>query len=186
MHGEAYWFIRDSLGSPNDLRGKRVLEFGSRDVNGSPRELMPADVTYVGVDIADGPGVDIVGNAAIVRVFGPEIATFDIVICAEVAEHTPFWKGIIQNAWNHLHQGGLFIFTAATDPRPPHSAVDGHNMEPSEYHSGTFNEGLQRQEREYYQNVDPNELAGALANAGFHDIAVKTHPRGDVYATAVA
>jgi hypothetical protein len=42
-----------------------VLEFGSRNLNGSVRSIIHAH-TYVGVDLYEGPDVDIVGDAATV------------------------------------------------------------------------------------------------------------------------
>ena len=183
MHPECMNFLDASL--RDHAKGDtpwRVLEFGSRNVNGSPRELFGNfGVRYVGVDIEDGPGVDIVDDAA--RCLIREQA-FDVVICAEVAEHTPDWALIVENAYRHLAAAGLFLFTAACDPRPPHSAVDGHNMEPGEFND-TWPGPRGRETFEYYRNIDPNELAGVLANAGFHDIKVRTLPRGDVQASAI-
>ncbi|MDB0050250.1 hypothetical protein N9F31_02215, partial [Pseudomonadales bacterium] len=46
------------LGSQQDLA---VLEIGSYDVNGSIRSLFNAQ-NYVGVDLVEGPGVDVVAG----------------------------------------------------------------------------------------------------------------------------
>jgi len=40
-----------------DLTGKRLLDFGSFDVNGTYRDIFP-EVVYEGVDLVSGPGVD--------------------------------------------------------------------------------------------------------------------------------
>lgn len=127
---------------------RSVLEFGSRNVNGSLRDLVGAD-RWVGVDIAPGPDVDIVGDAATVNVPG----TFELVLCAEVFEHADdaMCVGMCGNAARHLDSGGHFIATMAGPRRAPHSAVDG----------GALRDG------EFYRNVDHALLDGWLRGAGF-------------------
>lgn len=177
MHPEAYEFIKEVL-EPWRHGPMRVIEFGSRDVNGSPRDLFTdPQHEYVGVDIEDGPGVDVVGNAAtplkwVERLHFPSGRGFDIAICAEVFEHTPDWPGICKTAHTLLEEAGVFVVTCATDPRPPHSAVDGHNFT------------LPDQEGEYYANVWDYHLHGTLELLGFSIMELKTHPRGDLYAAA--
>ena len=117
-----------------------VLEFGSRFVNGGVRDLFGEP--YIGLDIEPGPGVDVVADAASYRHPVP----VDVVVCCEVLEHTPAWREIIANAAANLVDGGLFILTTATDPRAPHSAVDG----------GAVRGG------EHYANIDPEDLTLVL------------------------
>jgi SAM-dependent methyltransferase len=180
MHPEAFSFLEESLNSVRTMRFSdrtHVLEFGSRNVNGSPRELFTSNVTYLGVDIESGRDVDVVYDAAEINL--PDL--FDIAICMEVAEHTPRWEEIILNAARHLvNPHGIFIFTAACDPRPPHSAVDGHNMEPREWISDP---AFVESGREYYKNIEPDELELVLKGC-FSWYAIETHPWGDVYAKA--
>lgn len=80
-------FVRSSL-EPSAVSGKKVLEIGALNVNGSSRavveQLRPAQ--YVGVDIVDGPGVDVVCSAdQLIDKFGP--LSFDVVISTEMLEH---------------------------------------------------------------------------------------------------
>jgi SAM-dependent methyltransferase len=63
MHPEAYEYVRRATGAKAH-QPLRILEFGSRNVNGTVRDLFPAPALYVGVDWADGLGVDYVGDAA--------------------------------------------------------------------------------------------------------------------------
>jgi SAM-dependent methyltransferase len=98
--------------SERDVRGKRVLEVGSLDVNGSVRPgiqaMGPAD--YVGIDIRTGPGVDVVCDAAeIDRRFGPD--AFDVVVSTELLEHAREWKKIIHNFKHVLRPGGALVVT---------------------------------------------------------------------------
>lgn len=163
MHGEAWGFASSAM-AQYQYAHIDVVEFGSRDVNGSPRLFFKRAASYTGVDIADGPGVDIVADAA---TWEPD-KLYDLAICMEVFEHTPDWRGIVDTASKALKQGGLFVVTAASDPREPHSAVDGFGL----------------RDDEYYGNVDPEDLAVALLRAGFKGSVVESDPRGDVYGKA--
>lgn len=169
MHGEAWHFLETALADVVD-KPVRVLEFGSRDVNGSPRKLFThPDHSYLGVDIEAGDGVDQVGNAAKVNVMGANGEQFDVVICAEVFEHTGEWPDILWNMGRHAAMGGLIVVTAATNPRAPHSAVDGWDL----------------RDGEYYENVDDILLSEFMRDL-FDNVYVTTHPRGDVYGKATA
>ena len=74
---------------------EKVLEVGSRDVNGSIRCLFE-DITYLGVDMIKGPNVDIVVNGHNLRtVFDPDY--FDAVFCFDTFEHDDaFWLTLEQ------------------------------------------------------------------------------------------
>ena len=96
--------------SESEVRGKRVLEVGSLDVNGSVRgrveALGPAE--YIGIDIRPGPGVDLVCDAADVdRRFGPDV--FDVVISTELLEHTREWRKIVHNFKYVLRPEGVLV-----------------------------------------------------------------------------
>jgi hypothetical protein len=160
MHTEAMDFVKAQVASYGPFG--RVVEFGSQDINGSVRELF-GDAEYLGIDVVPGPGVDLVADAA-------EWKTrrkYDCVVCCEVFEHTPRWPMILERAYEALRLKGLLILTAATDPREPHSAVDGWDLK----------------EGEYYYNVDPLALKGQLTP--WFDWMVTTIPRGDVQAWAI-
>lgn len=141
-----------------------VLDIGGRNINGSPRPLFPYATTYTVLDIADGPGVDIVADAA---EWKPD-REYDVVVCAEVFEHTPVWPEICETAYLALRPGGRLIVTCAGPGRNPHSAVDGGDLRPGEH----------------YGNVDPGELRAALEEF-FADVVVdqQTNP-ADVRAVA--
>ena len=104
--------------------GGRILEIGSRNVNGGVRTLFqrrPATF-YLGVDLVDGVGVDVVADAATWHHAGP---AFDLVLCLEVFEHTPAIAPLIRTAWRELCPGGRFVFTCAGPARAPHGAAGG-------------------------------------------------------------
>lgn len=94
------------------VQGKRIIEVGSYDVNGSLRPIVESwnPSEYVGVDIEKGPGVDIICRAEdIVETFGKE--SFDIVVSTELLEHVEDWKKVISNVKNICKPGGTILIT---------------------------------------------------------------------------
>jgi len=96
-----------------EIKGKKIIEVGSYDVNGSLRPIIESwaePVEYIGVDIARGPGVDVVCMAErMINVFGKE--RFDIVICTELLEHIRDWKKVVSNIKNICKANGFIIIT---------------------------------------------------------------------------
>jgi SAM-dependent methyltransferase len=93
-----------------EVQGKRVIDVGSSDENGSVRYVFefldPAE--YVGVDIAEGPGVDLICSAEnLVERFGEE--SFDIVVSTCALEHIRDWKTSISNLKNVCKPGGTLL-----------------------------------------------------------------------------
>lgn len=167
MHPPVLKWLRQVL--PTLSPRLRVLEIGSKNINGSAREVIDtpeAPVSrYVGIDPADGPGVDVVADGETYR---PDFAP-DTVVCCEVFEHTPRWPQILEHVYELLEPGGFVLLTMATDPRLPHSAV----------HGGPLQEG------EYYANVPPVALVDTLRSIGYEMQTVAVNDaRGDLYAAA--
>lgn len=99
--------------SITEVRGRRVIEIGSFDVNGSVRPsiecLHPAE--YVGTDMRPGPGVDIVCPAEnLVARFGPD--SFDIVVTNCALEHIRHWKKAVSNMKQICTPGGFIVAIA--------------------------------------------------------------------------
>lgn len=99
-----------------DIRGKKVIEVGAYDVNGSLRYqvelLKPA--AYVGTDISSGPGVDVVCPAEkTVGHFGRE--SFDAVVSTCVLEHTQEWQAVVSNIKNLCKPGGVILLIVPSD-----------------------------------------------------------------------
>lgn len=160
MHDEAKAFIMRTLERLGPR--ERVVELGSRNVNGSLRMLF-AEAYYLGVDLRPGPGVMVVADAATYR----PPALVDTVVCCEVLEHTASAPKIVENAYGMLVPAGVFIATMATEPRAPHSAEDG----------GPLADG------EYYHNVGAMELYDWMFSSGFRRIAIEENrAHGDLYA----
>ena len=95
---------------PDELKGKRILEVGSCDTNGSTRPIMESfnPKEYIGCDIVDGPNVDKICDVAnLINKFGKN--SFDVVICNDMIEHVRDWKLAIHNLKGVCKEGG-FIF----------------------------------------------------------------------------
>jgi SAM-dependent methyltransferase len=95
-----------------DVTGKKVLEAGAFDVNGSARPLVEAlqPRSYIGIDIRKGPCVDVVCNVShLTERFGSD--EFDIVITTEMLEHVENWRAAMTNLKDVLKPGGVLLLT---------------------------------------------------------------------------
>lgn len=123
MHQEVLTFLIQTKNKyPEHFRNKRVVEFGSQDINGSPRQFFE-NCEYIGVDRMAGRGVDVVSKAHEFK----STKKFDVVISTEMLEHDKYADETIKNAWKLLKKGGLMIFTAANVNRPPHFEFVGED-----------------------------------------------------------
>lgn len=120
-----------------NIEGLDVLEVGSFDVNGSVRDAAQqyAPRRYVGVDIAEGPGVDAVCSAGeLVKAFGE--SSFDVVVSTEMLEHVPNWKSAITEMKRVLRPGGSLILTT----RSPGFSLHGYPADFWRFSTGDMGE----------------------------------------------
>ena len=161
MHEQAYDWIARQV-APRVGTAPAVLEIGSLDINGSVRPLFPGASHYHGLDMVAGTGVDEVADASAWR----PSRTFDVVVSAEVLEHAPTWSAILTMMWAATAPGGVLLMTCATDPRAPHSAVDG----------------LDLREDEHYENVAARDLRALVGCWSVDRWSLEwAQDRGDVY-----
>jgi len=74
---------------------------------------------YIGVDIIDGPCVDVICNAdELIEKFGSE--SFDIVLSIEMLEHSRNWKRSIHNIKHVSKSGGYILLTTRSYGYPCH------------------------------------------------------------------
>ncbi len=95
-----------------DIRGKRILEVGSEDINGSLRSIVEAlgPKEYIGVDIKKGRGVDRICNVEnVIKEFGKN--SFDVVISTELLEHVKDWRSAISNIKGVCKPNGIILIT---------------------------------------------------------------------------
>lgn len=107
---------------PDRFQRQRVLEIGSLDINGSVRSTFSA-CDYVGIDVAPGPGVDVVSQG---QEYDAPDAAFDTVVCCEVMEHNPHWVATMRNMVRLCKPGGMIIMTCATLGRKEHGTARTH------------------------------------------------------------
>jgi len=109
---------------PSAFINNNVIEFGSYDINGTPREFF-RNCMYAGIDWRAGPGVDIVSLAN-------EFKTddkFNVVISTEMLEHDKYAEESVKNMVRLLDSNGLLIITCAGPLRKEHEqecGVDNH------------------------------------------------------------
>jgi SAM-dependent methyltransferase len=118
----------------------RVVEVGSRNINGTIRDLIDAQ-DHIGVDMFAGTDVELIADAMTLTFDGLEL-----VLCLEVLEHDPAPRLLVARMSSWLAPGGRLIITCATDPRPAHGADMGPD--------------------EWYQNIDPDDLRDWLTPYG--------------------
>lgn len=121
MHKEVHDFIaRMKKAFPAGFaEAKRVLEFGSLDINGTPRPFFYGVAEeYVGVDCREGNGVNFVSLAHTYR-DRPD-GYFDFVISTEMLEHDPYWIVSLQRMCELLKPGGVLLVTCAGPQRHAH------------------------------------------------------------------
>lgn len=152
MHPEVERFIaREASLLP--YSPARVLEIGSQDVNGTLRHLFPLTDVYIGADVTDGPGVDLVcaGQDLTLDLFGEP---FDVVICTNVLEHVDDATalGILTAAHGLLRPGGYLLLQCAGDGFTPHSGRSA---------------SLVLEADEFYRNVMEDDLLTWLGAAGY-------------------
>jgi SAM-dependent methyltransferase len=91
----------------------RVLEVGSWSApnQSKVRDLFLGVTDYVGLDIAAGPGVDLVATDSYFWIDQCE-GLFDVVVSAQVFEHNPFFWLTILNMSLVLKPGGVMLIVA--------------------------------------------------------------------------
>lgn len=145
MHVEAVTFLAGC--TEVEWEGAIVYEVGALNVNGEARRCVPPGwLEWVGFDLLEGDGVEVVGDA---RLELPNYPPCDVVVSTEVLEHYEQWDGLLAAMCDVLRPGGWLVFTCAGNGRPPHSANGGP-----------------LQDGEWYRNVTLIEVEDVAAEHG--------------------
>jgi SAM-dependent methyltransferase len=126
MHGSVMAYLRRMV-TRGEVQGKDVLEVGSYNVNGTPRDVfIPfSPKQYLGVDQGAGPGVDRVLEASNLTLALGENA-FDVVISTEMLEHAQHWRQAVSNLKAVTKPGGLLFVTTRGPGFPYHGFPHDH------------------------------------------------------------
>lgn len=127
-----------------------AVDLGGRDTSGNGRHLWP-NARWTVVDCTDEDSfapVDVIADAAVWQPPQP----VGLVVCSEVAEHTPVWALIVANASRMLHPGGMFLFTAAGPGREPHGQTGDTRFRHAD---DSLVPG-------WYRNIEPVELEAVM------------------------
>jgi SAM-dependent methyltransferase len=128
-----------------------VLDIGSFDCNGTQREHF-SNCEYVGIDLEEGPGVDVVSSG---HEYNAPDSYFDTIISCECFEHNPYYGETLQNSLRMLKPGGLLIFTCATEGRPVHGTASLEETEKSKYETWKTlpNVSKENWDNDFYKNI---------------------------------
>jgi SAM-dependent methyltransferase len=105
-----------------EFNEKRILEVGSKYINGSARPLIErffSPKEYIGVDVEPGKFADLILPAEkLSKHFGSE--SFDVVIATELLEHVINWRLVVDNMKIILKRGGYIYITTRSKGFPFH------------------------------------------------------------------
>lgn len=148
MHTEVMDFIaKIKAEHPHFFKNKIVLEVGSLDLNGSPRQFFD-DCLYTGIDLGEGNGVDAVCHVTDMPF---ENGGFDVIVSTEALEHDRRWNASLRKMYGLTKKDGLIIVTCAGPEREEHGTVN---------HSGADSPFT----NDYYGNISMQDFRRVLDN----------------------
>jgi lipopolysaccharide biosynthesis protein/SAM-dependent methyltransferase len=111
----------------------RIVDVGSQDINGSLRQFAPSGVEYVGVDFAQGNGVDLILSDPYRFPFDSN--TVDAVVCSSVFEHSEFFWLLFLECIRIAKPEGLIYINAPSNGMVHRYPVDSWRFYPDAGHS---------------------------------------------------
>ena len=127
------------------------VDLGSLNINGGPQEFIPQSSRYIGVDLGEGPNVDIICPIELIDL---PSQSFSVAISSEMLEHNPFWLEALFTMCRLTTPGGLIVWTCAGIGRPEHGTTrtDGGSAAPFVTQMGV----------EYYKNISAKEALNSF------------------------
>ncbi len=158
---------------PNFFTDVKVLDVGSLDINGNIKHHFIQPFYYVGLDLGNGPNVDVVCPGHLYE----SGFKFDVVSSAECFEHDMYYARTLQNMIQLLRPGGLLVFTCASTGRPEHGTL---RSAPSD---APFLEGVDEKWANYYKNLTEDDIRSVIdVNNTFSEFNFEFEPRScDLY-----
>lgn len=96
-----------------NLPAASVVDVGAMDINGSLRKVCPEHLSYVGVDLQAGVGVDVVLENAYQLPFDAE--SIDILVSSSCFEHSEMFWVVYLEIMRVLKPSGLFYLNAPSN-----------------------------------------------------------------------
>jgi SAM-dependent methyltransferase len=98
------------------------------------RPLVPADVSYTGIDVPNAASFGMSDRSDVVHFDGRTIpfpdASFDSVLCTEVLEHVEDPDRLVAEIWRVLRPGGTVLATIPFSARVHYTPHDFHRFTP--------------------------------------------------------
>jgi SAM-dependent methyltransferase len=122
-HDSDLAFVREEI-ARHEVEGKTVVEVGAFDDNGSARPHVESlnPESYVGIDMREGPRVDVVMDAADL----PTLGEFDLVISTEMLEHAEDWRAATAGMIDAVKPGGILFLTTRSPGFAYHGCPEDH------------------------------------------------------------
>ena len=111
--------FRDLLYNKEKSNKLDILEIGSYVVNASIRDFFNSS-NYLGIDLLEGPGVDLVLNGENIKKLNKK---FDVIISSECFEHAINWKNIFKAMIDCTKEDGYVAMTCASKGRYEHGTT---------------------------------------------------------------
>jgi SAM-dependent methyltransferase len=114
-------FIEKYLMGTGDKINYKVLDFGSKDVNGSYKELFnQIECDYIGLDMEPGKNVHFVPRD-LYKWTEIESSSIDVVVSGQALEHTEYFWLIFGEFARVLRKGGLLcVIAPSSGPEHKH------------------------------------------------------------------
>jgi len=114
MHISAEKFVKKFIDIYlNNKINLKILDFGSYNVNGNIKNFVSKNHNYLGVDINEGPNVDIIMKDQ--YIIPLETNSIDVVISTSVFEHTEMFWLSFNEIMRVLKPNGLFYLNAPSN-----------------------------------------------------------------------
>ena len=123
MHNSSYKTMKDFLSNFDKNKNLKILDVGSLSINTTLcyRSLMSENWEYTGIDIVEGPNVDIVTKDPYKYLLNNEI--FDIVISGQCMEHVLLIQDWMKELYRVLKPGGSICIIAPSTGKQ-HTNID--------------------------------------------------------------
>jgi SAM-dependent methyltransferase len=108
--------------------GKRIVDIGSQDVNGTLRSGAPAGNEYIGLDFVEGRGVDVILTDPYSLPF--EDNSVDVCVSSSVFEHSEFFWVLFTEILRILKPDGLLYINVPSNGAFHRYPVDCWRMYP--------------------------------------------------------